>query len=312
MNPKKLLIFTIVSLTFLFGLTVAQQPKNPHVFRGQVTFSNGPSPSGLTLIAKIDGEEFGSTTTSDGKYDYLIVSDPENNNADKTIEFYVHGIKANEDYVFKNGGFTELDLTIDAQTPTTTPTTTPSGDGGGGGGGGGGETTTTTTTIPSEITSTTVPVGIHMDIVGLTIPDDVNADEPFDLEVTVKNIGDTKGSDDITISLPENWKTDKWRERVTLSSDETTILRFSITPSEKSGEIAVGSSTDFEVSETITPIKLEQKLPITGLIAAIASWGWWILIIVIIIIILIYLLAKEKKIRKKPVKFKYKYKPKKR
>jgi len=85
-----------------------------------------------------------------------------------------------------------------------------------------------------------------------------------------------------------------------------------ITPSEISGEIAVGSSADFEVSETITPIT-ERPLPITGLIAAIASLGYWgVLIVVIIIIVLIYLLSKERITRKKPTKFKYKYKQKKR
>jgi len=317
MSSKKLLMFTIVSLTFLFSVNVfaVDYPKKVHTFYGKIFLSDGssPVPAGLTVVAKINDVEYGSTTTSEGKYDYLFVSDPENKNEGETIYFYVEGVQAAPTYDFENGGFTELDLTLTGSlpTPTTTPPAGPSG-GGGGGGRATTTTTTTTTTIPSEITPTTVPPGIHMDIVSLTIPDEVNTDEPFDLEVTIKNIGDTKGSDDITISLPENWKTDKWRERVTLSPDETTTLYFSITPSENSGEVAVGSSIDFEVSETITPIKLEPKLPITGLIAAIASWGWWILIIVIIILVLIYLLTKERKIRKKPVKFKYKYKSKKR
>ena len=319
MNSKKIITLTILSLMFLVNVNVLADdvPGIPHTFYGKVyLLGGGVAPAGLTLVAKINNTEYGRTTTFQGEYHYYFaVSDSENKNQGETIYFYVNGIQANPTYKFnsKTEGLTELDLTLTGSlpTPTTTPPAGPSG-GGGGGGGATTTTTTTTTTIPSEITPTTVPPGIHMDIVSLTIPDEVNTDEPFDLEVTIKNIGDTKGSDDITISLPENWKTDKWRERVTLSPDETTTLYFSITPSENSGEVAVGSSIDFEVSETITPIKLEPKLPITGLIAAIASWGWWILIIVIIILVLIYLLTKERKIRKKPVKFKYKYKSKKR
>jgi len=312
MNSKKLCIFIILSLTFLSNVNVfaADQPLLPHIFHGKVTFSDGPSPAGLTLIAKIDGVEFGRTTTSDGKYDYLIVTDPENNNNGKTIYFYVDGIKANEDYVYKNEEFTELDLTLTSPRPTTTTTTTTIPRRNGGNGGDGRTTTTTTTTTITTSTTLEPKAKVNMDIENLIIPSDVIADEAFELGVVVKNTGDEEGTDDITIALPENWRTDKWGERVSLKPDETTILYFSITPSENPGEIAAGSSTDFEVSGMITPRVKAKPLPITGwFLAALSSIGYWWILVIIIIVLLIVLYILEKPSKKR---YKYKHKPKKR
>ncbi len=131
--------------------------------------------------------------------------------------------------------------------------------------------------------------------------------ESFELGVEVKNIGDEEGTDDITIALPNGWTSDKWGERVTLDPDETTILYFTITPSENSGEIAAASSTDFEVSGTITPRVKEIPLGITGMfLTALASY-WWVLILIIAILIILAL-TRRKPSRKKPYKYKHKRK----
>lgn len=313
MNSKKIITLTILTLMFLVNVNVLadEVPGTPHTFYGKVYQLGGsPAPAGLELVAKINNTEYGDTITSYGEYDFLIVTDPENKNQGQTIYFYVNGIQATPTYEFnRNEGLTELDLTLTSSLPTTTTTTTtvpsrPSGDGGR-------RVTTTTTTTTITTTTTLKPKArVNMDIENLIIPSDVTADEAFELGVVVKNTGDEEGTDDITIALPEDWKTDKWGERITLKPDETTILYFSITPSENSGEIAAGSSTDFEVSGMITPRVKAKPMPITGLfLTALTSIGyWWILIIIIIVLLIVFFVLEKPS--KKP--YKYKHKPKKR
>jgi len=310
----KVKIFQILSSILLITILCissvnAQQPFQPHQFFGTVTFTNGPAMDGLSVVAKIDGEAVASTTTKDGKYGYepyiFYIRDPDNNRYNKTIYFFVNGNQANEEAVFYNGDSTRLDLTLNVPGPTPTTTTVARGGGGGGGGGGIPATTTTTTTT----TTTLKPKGeANMDIVNLIIPPDVNANEPFELGVEVKNIGDVEGEDDILLALPEDWTTDKWGERVSLEPDETTIIYFTITPNEDPGEIAVGSSTDFEVSGEITPRVIGRPLSITGMfLTALASLGYLWMLLVIIVVLLIFLYSKRKYLGKKP--YKYKHKP---
>jgi len=305
MNSKKILVFTTLSSIFIFIASVfaAVPPSLPHTFYGNLYLSNGdPAPAGLTLVAKINNTEYGSTTTSFGKYDYLLVTDPTNTNNGKTIYFYVSGIQANPTYVFKNGGFTELNLTLTAPLPTTTTTTAPSRGGGGGGGGGGGSTTTTTTTT---IATTVSPTGkVKIEIVDLIIPSNITANESFDIVVTVKNTGDIKGSDEISLSLPEGWTAKNFEAKVTLKPGDTKKLYFTIIPDESSGEIEVSSSSDVKISETIKPKVPEKAKPlgITGFLA-LASGYWWIIIIIAAVLLLVYF-ARRKPSRKKPYEYK--------
>ena len=318
-----------ILITFIFYFTIVNQvlaaPGIPHAFYGKIYFTNGPTPSGLTVIAKIGDVEFGSTITSSGSYGpYLMVTDPNNNNYNKTINFYVNGIKANENYTFNNAEITYLDLTLNANAPVTTTTSPVTG---GGPTGGGPRATTTTTTVPvsacgngiceSWETCSSCPEDcgecprVNITIVSLIIPENVTANEPFILQVVVKNVGDIEGFDDITISVPTGWSTSIWGQRVTLKSSDAKTLYFTITPNEDSGKIAAGSSTGFLVSDTIYPLKPEGLRPmgITGFLALLSSLAyWWVGLIIIIILILIYL-ARRKPSRKKP--YEYKYKPKK-
>ena len=92
-------------------------------------------------------------------------------------------------------------------------------------------------------------------------------------------------------------------------------LKFTITPDESSGQIAVGSSTDLEKSGEITPKipgKRTEPLPITGIIIGIIESVDWMIFIVVLVIALIVFFAVVKKFkRKKYEKFKYKFKSKK-
>jgi len=305
------LLLSILFLTNLFTPVLAQEkPGTPHQFFGTVTFTNGPAMDGLSVVAKIDGVEVASTTTKDGKYGYepniFYIEDPNNDRYNKTVYFFVNGNQANEFYNFKNGESTRLDLTLNVPGPTPT-TTTVRITGGGGGGGGGRPATTTTTSTTTTTTIIKLKEKANMDIVNLIIPSDVNANEPFELVVEVKNIGDVEGDDDIILALPEGWTADKWGKRVDLEPSETTTLYFSITPNENPGAIAVGSSTDFEVSGEIIPRVMERPLGITGMFLTALAEYWWI-VLIIIVMLLLFLYSQIKPSRKKPYEYKHKRK----
>lgn len=161
----KSVVNTFTKLTAIFGilllpvLAFAQSPSLPHQFFGSVNYTNGAAPNGLAVEAKINGSVVGSSITAGGNYGYesnlfpknwLIATDELGNNAGKTVEFYVGGVKANtspETAVFVNGNSSQVNLTIPAPTPTPTPSPTPSGNTGGSGSGGG-VTTPSTPTLP--------------------------------------------------------------------------------------------------------------------------------------------------------------------
>jgi hypothetical protein len=305
-----------LSIFFLLTLSecLAQGPEVPHAFYGSVRFIDGPALSGMVVTAKVNGVERGSAVISNGNYGpYLLVRDPGNEvNEGDTIYFYVNGIQANEVATFHNGEITKLDLTVNALLPTTTtiPPVT--------GGGGGAIVTTTTTTIPT--TTTTVPevipvsVASKFEIIELSIPEEVTANEPFEISVKVKNTGDVKGSDEITLALPKGWKPDSWRKMLTLDAGESAILRFTIIPNENKGRIGVGSSVDFEMSKEIVPRVEEvrpEPLPLTGmLVKALESVDWFIVFGFVIIVLGVFFAWKKP--FKKFKKTGYRYKPKKR
>ena len=149
-------MLTIVIGIVLISNLVFAIPGIPHQFYGSVTYNGQSAPDGLSVVAKINGVEVASTTTSGGKYGYspvFYVDDPNNIRAGDTVNLFVNGIDTGQSETFKNGGRTELDLTATGPSVgPTTPTGESTGDGGGGGGGGGGGVTTTTVT--EEITTT--------------------------------------------------------------------------------------------------------------------------------------------------------------
>jgi hypothetical protein len=145
---KKLILITFIGIILLSNVVLAI-PGIPHQFYGSVTYNGQSAPDGLSVVAKINGVEVASTTTSGGRYGYspiFYVEDPMSDRSGKTINFFVNGVDTGQTAVFQNGGITRLDLTTTGPSVvTTTPTQISSGDGGGGDGG-----SQTTTTISAE------------------------------------------------------------------------------------------------------------------------------------------------------------------
>ncbi|KKQ96120.1 MAG: hypothetical protein A2W71_00690 [Candidatus Nealsonbacteria bacterium RIFCSPLOWO2_02_39_8] len=116
MKTMLLKIITMAASLCLPVIVFAQSPGIPHQFFGAAQFASGAIPNGLSIQAKINGVVVGGSVTAGGSYGYnpnlLFVTDSQNTNAGKTIEFYVSGIKANETAIFANGNSTQLNLIV--------------------------------------------------------------------------------------------------------------------------------------------------------------------------------------------------------
>jgi|GEM_PF-6196153 PGF-pre-PGF domain-containing protein len=116
---KKTGIFSGIFLLFFFTQMVLAAPQPPHQFYGNVTIDNSSAPDGSTISVKIDGVEYGSTTTADGKYGYnplffvpaddLSTGDKEGGVDGEILQFYVNDSWATS-YIFGSGNVTKLDL----------------------------------------------------------------------------------------------------------------------------------------------------------------------------------------------------------
>lgn len=134
MNLKisTLLISTLILIILSSNIVFADfWPPQP--FKGFVTINGNPAPDGTTVTAKIDGEEF-STTTKDGKYGYPIGTfsipdtDPPSRGG-KTINFFVNGVDTGQTETFIIGIPTRLDLTVTIEGEQPTPQQSPPGGG---------------------------------------------------------------------------------------------------------------------------------------------------------------------------------------
>ncbi len=169
MSFKKSLIIALFALIMLGSVYAA--PGIPHQFYGFATI-NGNVANSANIVAKIDGTEVASTTTTitTGNYgispNIFYVTDPNGTNAGKTIEFFLNDTSV-ATYIFKNGELTELNLAL-GTAPTCGDGTCSGGEtcstcaadcgacggstslGGGGGGGGGGGSPSLTIKIEGE------------------------------------------------------------------------------------------------------------------------------------------------------------------
>ena len=152
-----MILTTFIGIVLLLKVVLAI-PGIPHQFYGSVTYNGQAAPDGLSVVAKINGVEVASTTTSGGKYGYspiFYIEDPNSIRSGQTINFFVNGVDTGQTAVFQNGGRTKLDLTATGPSVVTTIPSDGGGDGGGSGGSGGGDGTVTTTTI---VETTTVEI----------------------------------------------------------------------------------------------------------------------------------------------------------
>jgi hypothetical protein len=131
-NFKILTIILIVIMLFA-NIALAAAPGIPNAFYGIVTWNGQPAPDGTSVVAKINGVQVASTTTSGGKYGYPIgsfyIEDPNGDRPGKIINFFVNNVDTGQTAIFNTGGVTQLNLVASGGT-------TPSGPSGGGGGGG--------------------------------------------------------------------------------------------------------------------------------------------------------------------------------
>ena len=67
---KTKLVATTALMTLLLANAVLAIPEIPHTFRGYVYINGVLAPDGTSVVAKIDGDEVESGTTSGGAYGY--------------------------------------------------------------------------------------------------------------------------------------------------------------------------------------------------------------------------------------------------
>ncbi|MBI4337681.1 MAG: hypothetical protein HY683_07640 [Chloroflexi bacterium] len=126
------LAFVLLALLFPFAVS-AQGPELPALFYGAATFYNpatggrGPAPAGRALIAKVAGQERGRVLLPKaGAYGPCSASPcllvQGEISAGATIEFYLEGVKADQQAQFKSGELRQLDLTFPDTAPPSAPT----------------------------------------------------------------------------------------------------------------------------------------------------------------------------------------------
>ncbi len=124
---NKILISAAVFIFLLSGAVLAV-PGIPHQFYGNVAYNGESAPDGLSVVAKIDGVLAASTVTYDGAYS-LIVADYNNTRSGAFVSFFVDGIDTTKMWIFCNGCFAEVSLSV-THSPVTTPPSSPPGGGG--------------------------------------------------------------------------------------------------------------------------------------------------------------------------------------
>jgi hypothetical protein len=128
-----ILIILTLGLAVYITLPASAQPLIPSGFWGMVTLNGSPVPAGTAISARINGVEYGHTTTilEAGVAWYtleVIAADPGSGtpggNDGDSILFYIGSNKADQQAIFAGGINLWLDLTAGASTSTPTSTRT--------------------------------------------------------------------------------------------------------------------------------------------------------------------------------------------
>ncbi|WP_292489670.1 PKD domain-containing protein [Methanoculleus sp. 10] len=108
----------ICILLLLIG-TASAVPLLPAEFRGSVTIDGSPAPAGTVITARIDGRDCGSLTLEsagvyggDATFDKRLLVCGRDDDAEKTIAFFVDGARAAGTAVYTSGTSTRLDLAV--------------------------------------------------------------------------------------------------------------------------------------------------------------------------------------------------------
>ena len=105
-------------LLLLIG-TASAVPLLPAEFRGSVTIDGSPAPAGTVITARIDGRDCGSLTLEsagvyggDATFDKRLLVCGRDDDAGKTITFFVDGARAAGTAVYTPGTSVRLDLAV--------------------------------------------------------------------------------------------------------------------------------------------------------------------------------------------------------
>jgi len=116
MRVKEIAWFCIL---FLLIGTASAVPLLPAEFRGSVTIDGNPAPAGTVITARIDGRDCGSLTLEtagvyggDATFDKRLLVCGRDDDAGKTIAFFVDGARAAGTAVYTPGTSVRLDLAV--------------------------------------------------------------------------------------------------------------------------------------------------------------------------------------------------------
>jgi len=132
----------------------------------------------------------------------------------------------------------------------------------------------------------------------LTIPEVVYRGEPFDFSYKITNTGAGELLATAKLVVPENWTVDPSNRSITVKTNESMVVNFSVTSAANAGtltafvEYPYGNETFNVTKESLTIIPVERITPrvapdILGLFAALQTYSPLLLTIIVVIILVI-------------------------
>ena len=117
-NPGVLILMSIIMVSST-GAVYAQAPMIPCEFYGNVMINDNPAPVGTLIVAKIDGVERGSITTTEigkyggeGTFDDRLIVDGTGEDEGRIVTFFVKGVQASSEAVLNAGESKRQDFSI--------------------------------------------------------------------------------------------------------------------------------------------------------------------------------------------------------
>lgn len=119
-NRSALVLAIALTLAPLAGLAGADgPPPAPHSFYGDIEIDGEPAPSGVSVVAQIDGEQRGCLTTGEtgsyggsGGFDPKLVVEGDDGTGGAEITFLVNGVPAEQSATWHSGEVDELNLSV--------------------------------------------------------------------------------------------------------------------------------------------------------------------------------------------------------
>ena len=127
----------------------------------------------------------------------------------------------------------------------------------------------------------------------IVFPETVVEFEPFNISFFVENIGNATGQVNLSISIPEDWNVSEKEKSLTLKPGESSLVEFTIIPTNTSGQIVVFA--EYPYKQTILNITKQGPIliPVTkeeaeeGLAALLRELSPYLLILAVIFLAII-------------------------